>query len=364
MEVPVQARNFSNGSVDLGQEGMDDTVVTTLLGAILTIMCLFGISGNLYTLVISNISMKSVGSMYVYVVNLAFADLLYLSTIPFVVCTYFVHDWFFGDIGCRILLSLDLLTMHASIFILTVMSLERYKAVSRPLKTRLSKTYRKMTSLFIWLLSLLLTLPMMAMIHLRESDQYSNKRICFPTWTPEGFKVYLTILFTTSILAPGLIIGYLYSRLAIMYWASDLKLLTKKRRTLKQKVYYRIFSIILAYWACFVPFWTWQLVKLYFPGSLNLTSGAQVYLNFGVTCLTYGNSCINPLLYTLLTRNYREYLANRARGSSSIVTRKGHHTSQSEQVSLRTRMPAGQDGETDLGKIAEGIPVSELVACV
>nr|XP_033788730.1 urotensin-2 receptor-like [Geotrypetes seraphini] len=355
MGASAQARNFSNGSVDLGQEDMDGNLVTTLLGVILTIMGLFGICGNLYTLFITKISMKSVGSMYVYVVNLAFADLLYLSTIPFVVCTYFVHDWFFGDIGCRILLSLDLLTMHASIFILTVMSLERYKAVSRPLKTRLSKAYRKMTSLIIWLLSLFLTLPMMVMIHLRESDQH--KRICFPTWTPEAFKVYLTILFATSVLAPGLIIGYLYSRLAITYWVSDLKVLTKKRQTFKQNVYYRIFSIILAYWACFVPFWTWQLVKLYFPGSLNLTSSAQVYVNFGVTCLTYGNSCINPLLYTLLTRNYREYLATR-----SIDTRMGYHTSQSEQVSLRTRMPT--DGETDLGKRAGRISVSELMSCV
>ncbi|XP_029442976.1 urotensin-2 receptor-like [Rhinatrema bivittatum] len=351
MEVPSQA-NFSNSSAELGQESINETLVTTLLGVILTLMCLFGVAGNLYTLVITNILMKSAGSMYVYVVNLAFADLLYLSTIPFVVCTYFVHDWFFGDIGCRVLLSLDLLTMHASIFILTVMSLERYKAVSRPLKMRLSKTYRKLTSLFIWLLSLLLTLPMMVMIHLRESDQYSNKRICFPTWTPEAFKIYLTILFTTSILAPGLIIGYLYSRLAITYWASGLKFLTKERRTLKQKVFYRIFSIILAYWACFVPFWIWQLVKLYTQGSLKLTSDAQVYLNFAVTCLTYFNSCINPLLYTLLTRNYWEYLASRARGSISTVTRKGYHVSQLEQLSLRTRMLACQGGENDLERRA------------
>ncbi|KAK5925868.1 hypothetical protein CgunFtcFv8_021489 [Champsocephalus gunnari] len=66
--------------------------------------------------------------MYVYIVNLALADLLYLSTIPFVVCTYFAHDWLFGEAGCRILLSLDLLTMHASVFILVAMSLERYRA--------------------------------------------------------------------------------------------------------------------------------------------------------------------------------------------------------------------------------------------
>ncbi|KFZ48407.1 Urotensin-2 receptor, partial [Podiceps cristatus] len=126
--------------------------------------------------------------------------LLYLSTIPFVVCTYFAHDWFFGDVGCRLLLSLDLLTMHASIFLLTAMSLERYWAVARPLRARrASNTYRKVASAVLWLLSLLLTAPMMVMTRLREGGG-PHKRICIPTWTPAAFQLYLTVLFVTSIL--------------------------------------------------------------------------------------------------------------------------------------------------------------------
>lgn len=304
----IEETSWSNVSEDGGAG--EQSPITGVLGAILIIMCLFGMTGNIYTLVVAcgGPSGRPAGSLYVYVINLALADLLYLSTIPFVVCTYFAHDWFFGDVGCRFLLSLDLLTMHASIFMLTTMSLERYWAVTRPLKARWAgNRYRKLASLAMWLLSLLLTVPMMVMIQQQEGS--NHKHICFPTWTPDAFRVYLTTLFSTSILGPGLVLGIVYSRLAQAYWAS-VKVTQSQAvgRVLKQKLLSRIFSIIVAYWACFVPFWAWQLAKLYWSEKLEIEPTTQAYLNFGVTCLTYGNSCINPFLYTLLTRNYREYL--------------------------------------------------------
>ncbi|KAF7643955.1 hypothetical protein LDENG_00230550 [Lucifuga dentata] len=303
--------------------------VTSLLGVTLLSMCALGVAGNVYTLVITrSAALRRTGSMYVYIVNLALADLLYLSTIPFVVCTYFAHDWLFGEAGCRILLSIDLLTMHTSVFILVAMSLERYRAVARPFSAhRSSSRNRRLVAGIIWGLAFVLTLPMMVMIRLREGKPTSAglmKRICFPTWTPEAFKAYITILFLTSVLVPGLIIVGLYVGLAKRYWAAQASLggssRSVRRRGLKQKVVSMIFSIVVAYWACFLPFWGWQLAKLFSPESLKtLTPAAHNYVNFFVTCLTYGNSCINPFLYTLLTRNYKDYLAQK--GQSTVSSR-------------------------------------------
>lgn len=303
--------------------------VTSLLGATLLTMCAMGVAGNVYTLAITrSAALRRTGSMYVYIINLALADLLYVSTIPFVVCTYFAHDWLFGEAGCRVLLSLDLLTMHTSVFILVAMSLERYRAVARPFSAhRSSSRSRRLTAGMIWGLATVLTLPMMVMIRLREGKPSAAglvKRICFPTWTPEAFKAYITILFVTSVLAPGLVIVGLYAGLARRYWAAQASLggssRSARRRGLTQKVVSMIFSIVVAYWACFLPFWGWQLAKLFSPESLKaLSPAAHNYVNFFVTCLTYGNSCINPFLYTLLTRNYKDYLAQK--GQSTATSR-------------------------------------------
>ncbi|KAL6111184.1 uncharacterized protein ACO6RY_20126 [Pungitius sinensis] len=304
------------GAGGSGAGGSGGLWVTFLLGATLMVMCAVGVAGNAYTLAVArSAALRRTGSMYVYIVNLALADLLYLSTIPFVACTYFAHDWLFGDAGCRILLSLDLLTMHASVFTLVAMSLERYRAVARPFSAhRSSSRGRRLAAGAVWGLSFALTLPMMVMIRLGEGQQ----RICLPTWTPEAFKAYITVLFLTSALLPGLVMAGLYAGLAGRYWAAQDSSRSARRRGLKQKVVSMIFCIVAAYWACFLPFWGWQLTKMFSPGSLgSLSPAAHSYVNFLVTCLTYGNSCINPFFYTLLTRNYKDYLAQKGRSVGS-----------------------------------------------
>ncbi|XP_067834776.1 urotensin-2 receptor-like [Heptranchias perlo] len=298
----------------------DELLVSSLIGTVLCLMFLVGSVGNVYTLLVMCRSMRSRASMYIHIVNLATADLLYLSTVPFIVYNSLVKDWSFGQAGCRVLLTLDLLTMHSSIFILTVMSTERYLAVVKPLETaRGTRAHRKAVALAVWLVSFCLTLPMMIMIHLEERSfqDGSVRRLCTPTWSDEDNKVYLTILFTTSILAPGVIIGYLYISLARTYWVSQTNNLLNQEipRSPKHKVIYLIFIIVLTYWACFLPFWIWQLFPLY-SDSFRLPFNTQGYINDLVTCLTYGNSCINPFLYTLLTNSYKEYLKGRQRGSS------------------------------------------------
>ena len=102
-----------------GVQSREDLVIASAFGTVLSFMYISGVAGNVYTLVVMCHSMKYAANMYISIVNLALADLLYLSTIPFIVCTYFAQDWYFGELGCKVLFSLDLLTMHASIFTLT-----------------------------------------------------------------------------------------------------------------------------------------------------------------------------------------------------------------------------------------------------
>ncbi|XP_034049947.1 urotensin-2 receptor [Thalassophryne amazonica] len=295
-----------------------ELVITSTFGTLLSAVYVVGVSGNVYTLVVMCHSIRLATSMYISIINLAVADLLYLSTIPFVVSTYFLKDWYFGDAGCRILLSLDLLTMHASIFTLTVMCTERYLAVTKPLDTvKRSKSYRKVLAWGVWLLSLFLTAPMIVMVtqSTKITPDGRVKRMCAPTWAPLSYKVYVTVLFGTSIMAPGLIIGYLYIKLARTYLQSRRSSVIHKsaKRSPKQKVLIMIFTIVLVFWACFLPFWIWQLLPLYHTKPLGLASHTHTCINYLVASLTYSNSCINPFLYTLLTKNYREYLKNRHR---------------------------------------------------
>lgn len=292
---------------------LQDLVATGALGAVLLAMGLVGMVGNMYTLVVTCRFLRASASMHAYVVNLALADLLYLLSIPFVVATYITKDWRFGDVGCRVLFSLDFLTMHASIFTLTVMSSERHAAVLRPLDTaQRSKGYRKLLVLGTWLLALLLTLPMMLAIRLVHRGP---KSLCLPAWGPRAHRAYLTLLFGTSIVGPGLVIGLLYARLARAYWLSQLASCRQTRRLPNPRVLRLVLSVVLLFWACFLPFWLWQLLCQYHE-ALPLAPRTARMVNYLTTCLTYGNSTLNPFLYTLLTRNYRECVRGRSVGST------------------------------------------------
>nr|XP_014720621.2 urotensin-2 receptor [Equus asinus] len=283
---------------------LEDLVATGAIGVVLSAMGLVGVAGNVYTLVVMFRFLHASAPMYIYVVNLALADLLYLLSIPFIVATYVTKEWHFGDVGCRILFSLDFLTMHASIFTLTVMSSERYAAVLRPLDAvQRSKGYRKVLALGTWLLALLLALPMMLAIRLVHRG---HKSLCLPAWGQHAHRAYLTLLFGTSIVGPGVVIGLLYVRLARAYWLSQRASFTQTRRLPNPRVLYLILGIVLLFWACFLPFWLWQLLSQYRAAQL-LTPRTARIVNYLTTCLTYGNSCVNPFLYTLLTKNYRDF---------------------------------------------------------
>ncbi|XP_006886368.1 PREDICTED: urotensin-2 receptor [Elephantulus edwardii] len=287
---------------------LEDLAATGTLGAVLSAMGVVGVVGNVYTLVVMCRCPRPLAPLHAYVVSLALADLLYLLGIPFIVGTYGAQDWHFGDVGCRVLFSLDFLTMHASIFTLTAMSSERYVAVLRPLDSvQRSGGYRKALVLGTWLLALLLTLPMMLVIRLVSRGP---KSLCLPSWSPGAHRAYLTLLFVTSIAGPGVVIGLLYGRLARAYWGLQRASLGQVRRLPSPRGLYLILTIVLLFWACFLPFWLWQLLGQYCP-ALPLAPGTTRLVNYLTTCLTYTNSCLNPFLYTLLTRNYKEHLRPR-----------------------------------------------------
>eukprot|EP00061_Rhincodon_typus_P004358 g22389.t1 len=322
----MAAANASDGSTnwtspfDGAGEG-DGLAVPGLVGAILSLLCLAGWAGNAYTLALMCRPSRPSASLRAHLVSLALADLLYLSSGPFVAYNGVARDWAFGQAGCRLLLTLDLLTMHASVFTLTSVSAERRAAVARPLRAAAvaGRPLGRRLAL-LWALSLGLALPLMVAVRLEERtlDDGGTRRLCTPSWGEEEIRAYLTLLFGTSFLGPGVVLAYLYAGLARAYWKAQAQ--APVRRSPNVRVLRLVFTIVGAYWACFLPFWVWQLVPLYDPGAATrLSFRAQGRLNELVTCLTYANSCFNPFLYTLLTRSYRDYKRARSRGQPWVV---------------------------------------------
>ena len=97
--------------------------------------------------------MKTATNIYIF--NLALADALVTTTMPFQSTDYLLNTWPFGEVVCKVFISIDYYNMFTSIFTLTMMSVDRYVAVCHPVKALDFRTpiKAKMINVCIWILS-------------------------------------------------------------------------------------------------------------------------------------------------------------------------------------------------------------------
>lgn len=95
-ELPGAPNASLNSSLASPTEpnSLEDLVATSTIGVVLSAMGVVGMAGN-GTHGRSCAASCTPLPMYVYVINLALADLLYLLSIPFIVATYITKRWHF-----------------------------------------------------------------------------------------------------------------------------------------------------------------------------------------------------------------------------------------------------------------------------
>lgn len=114
--------------------------------------------------------MKTATNIYIF--NLALADALATSTLPFQSAKYLMNTWPFGEVLCKLIIAIDYYNMFTSIFTLTMMSVDRYIAVCHPVRALEFRTpvKAKMINVLIWVLSSAIGVPIMVMAVTKVSD--------------------------------------------------------------------------------------------------------------------------------------------------------------------------------------------------
>ena len=95
-----------------------------------------------------------------FIANLALADVtIGLFAIPFQFQAAVLQRWVLPDFMCPICPFIQIVSVNVSVFTLTAIAIDRYKAVLHPLQLRSTKNYTKISIIIIWGLSILLALP-------------------------------------------------------------------------------------------------------------------------------------------------------------------------------------------------------------
>ncbi|XP_022445596.1 galanin receptor type 2 [Delphinapterus leucas] len=263
-----------------------------------------GTIGNSLVLAVLLHGGQAVSTTNLFIRNLGVADLCFIvCCVPFQATIHTLDDWVFGSLLCKAVYVLIFLTMHASSFTLAAVSLDRYLAIRYPLHPRELHTPRNALAAIglIWGLSLLFSGPYLS--YYRQS-RLANLTVCHPAWSAPRRRAMDLCTFVFSYLLPVLVLGLTYARTLRYLWrAVDPVAAGSGARRAKRKLTRMIIIVAALFCLCWMPHHA--LILCVWFGRFPLTR-ATYALRILSHLVSYSNSCVNPIVYALVSKNFRK----------------------------------------------------------
>ncbi len=281
-----------------------------VLPVIYSVICAVGLTGNTAVIyvILKAPKMKTVTNMFI--LNLAIADDLFTLVLPINIAEHLLHHWPFGEVLCKIILSIDHYNIFSSIYFLTVMSVDRYLVVLSTVRSKRMpyRTYRaaKIVSLCVWLLVILIVVPFTVFAGVYISPDDTERKSCvlsFPSPESLWFKASRIYTLILGFAIPVSTICILYTMM--LYKLRNMRLNTngKALDKAKKKVTIMVFIVLAVCLFCWTPFHLSTIVAL----TTDLrTTPLLIGISYFITSLSYANSCLNPFLYAFLDDSFRK----------------------------------------------------------
>ncbi|XP_055052834.2 somatostatin receptor type 1 [Misgurnus anguillicaudatus] len=270
-----------------------------IIPSIYALVCCVGVTGNAMVIYVILKYAKMKTATNIYILNLAIADELFMLSVPFLAASAAVHNWPFGSLMCRVVLSVDGINMFTSIFCLTVLSVDRYIAVVHPIKAARYRrpTVAKVVNVCVWGLSLLVILPIIIFADtVPAQDGGVDCNFLWPetSWS-EAFVVYTFLL---GFLLPVAAICMCYCLIVTRMRAVGLKAGWLQRRGSEKKITRMVLLVVAVFVLCWMPFYIVQMISVFRKPPDPMVT--QLFV-----ILSYANSGANPILYGFVSDNFR-----------------------------------------------------------
>ncbi|KAM4735443.1 opioid receptor, delta 1b [Anableps anableps] len=296
----------SNGTSGVVARNTTGLIIAVCITALYSLVCVVGLLGNVLVMygVIRYTKMKTATNIYIF--NLALADALATSTLPFQSAKYLMSTWPFGELLCKAVIAIDYYNMFTSIFTLTMMSVDRYIAVCHPVKALDFRTpaKAKLINVCIWILSSAVGVPVMSMAATNVTAKGNTAcTLQFPKPVWYWDTVMKICVFIFAFVVPVLVITICYGLMILRL--KNVRLLSgskEKDRNLR-RITRMVLVVVAAFIICWTPIHIFIIVKTMVEiNHKNLLVMASWHL---CIALGYTNSSLNPMLYAFLDENFK-----------------------------------------------------------
>ncbi|KAF3837264.1 hypothetical protein F7725_004728 [Dissostichus mawsoni] len=265
--------------------------ISAMVGiAILTLAFVLGFPGNLFAVwsVLCRVKKRSVTCLLV--LNLSIADAFVLLSAPLFL-RYLAggRGWEFGSAACKLVHYLSSVNMYVSIYLICLMSMDRWLAVSRPFLSQRMRTKRSLLILLlaVWVLAFLMSLPMPFYRSNLKKTLPNNITLsfCVPYHWSNGHRVFQYLFETImACLLPFSLINTCYSSVLCRLQSAKFQ-----RRAQGSRLILMIICTFAVFW---LPYHIVNIIE-----DSQSTIDAALTARPNVTAFAYFSSAINPILY-------------------------------------------------------------------
>ncbi|XP_074510217.1 opioid receptor, delta 1b [Sebastes fasciatus] len=305
-EDPLGLPSNSNETIQAAARDTTSLIIAVCITALYSLICVVGLLGNVLVMygVVRYTKMKTATNIYIF--NLALADALATSTLPFQSAKYLMGTWPFGEVLCKVVIAIDYYNMFTSIFTLTMMSVDRYIAVCHPVRALDFRTpaKAKLINVCIWILSSAVGVPVMIMAVTKvtvEGNTACELRFPKPEWYWDT--VMKICVFIFAFVGPVLVITICYGLMILRLKSVRLLSGSKEKDRNMRRITRMVLVIVAAFIVCWTPIHIFIIVKTMVDiDRKNLLVVACWHL---CIALGYTNSSLNPVLYAFLDENFK-----------------------------------------------------------
>lgn len=269
-----------------------------------------GIVFNVFVLMVFCLHKKACTVAEMYLSNLAAADLVLVSCLPFWAVNISNNfNWPFGQFLCKVINLGIKMNAYCSIYSLVMVSIDRYIALVHTMsygRMRRPK-YAKLGCLLTWVVGLLLSVPTLVFRRVEHFPEY-GVHACFLDYPNHTVALFCDgMLIVLSFIIPISIIIFCTVKIIQALKIQAIEKFNAEKT--ERKATTLVLVVLLAFLICWVPFHMVTaldvLVRADIMGGCHLSNVLEI-CNQIFTYLAFFNSVLNPILYVIVGKNFRK----------------------------------------------------------